>query len=501
MMVRDYNEALQFVNDYFQMDYKRFLSQYFSGERAAQIERNITPEKYRQLFDTLSERQLEIINDDSSKYIVVSAGPGSGKTRVLVHKLASLLLLEDVKHEQLLMLTFSRAAAIEFKQRLRELIGNAANFIEIKTFHSYCFDLLGKIGNINESENVVKDAVQLLCGDDIDASRTTKSVLVIDEAQDMDFYEYQLVYVLMSRNEDMRVIAVGDDDQNIYQFRGSDSKYLRSFITEHDAKQYSLIDNYRSCRSIVSFANQFVKTISERMKTEDIIAVKENEGQVKLIKHSSADMETALVEDVLSVNAKGTTCILTNTNREALLVLGVLKQKNIPAKLIQSIDGFDMYDIAEIRYFLKKLNIENSSPVISNEQWNNAVEALQKRYQGISCMLVIMNILKTFEETNEKKYRTDLEMFLHESKIEDFYTNDKGVITISTMHKSKGREFDNVYMLLSNVSIDTDEEKRKLYVAMTRAKELLHIHYFGDAFDRFAEYATTDEVDLRTYSS
>ena len=330
-------------------------------------------------------------------------------------------------------------------------------------------------------------------------SRITKSIVVIDEAQDMDLYEYQLVYVLMSRNEDMRVIAVGDDDQNIYQFRGSDSKYLRSFITEHDAKQYSLIDNYRSCRSIVSFANQFVKTISERMKTEDIAAVKESEGQVKLIKHSGANMETALVEDVLSVNSKGTTCILTNTNREALLVLGVLKQKNIPAKLIQSIDGFDMYDIAEIRYFLKKLNIENSSPVISNEQWNNAVEALQKRYQGSSCMPVIMNILTTFEETNEKKYRTDLEMFLHESKIEDFYTNEKGIITISTMHKSKGREFDNVYMLLSNVSMDTDEEKRKLYVAMTRAKELLHIHYFGDAFDRFVEYATTDEVDLRTY--
>ena len=71
---------------------------------------------------------------------MVAAGPGIGKTRVLVHKLASLLLLEDVKHEQLLMLTFSRAAATEFKQRLMGLIGNAAHFVEIKTFHSYCFD-------------------------------------------------------------------------------------------------------------------------------------------------------------------------------------------------------------------------------------------------------------------------------------------------------------------------------------------------------------------------
>ncbi len=110
-----------------------------------------------------------------------------------------------------------------------------------------------------------------------------------------------------------------------------------------------------------------------------------------------------------------------------------------------------------------------------------------------------MNILHTFEETNEKKYRTDLEMFLHESKIEDFYSEEKGVITISTMHKSKGREFDNVYMLLANTDMGTDEEKRKLYVGMTRAKKLLHIHYFGNAFDRFAEYATTDEIDMHTY--
>ncbi len=499
MMVRDYNQALQFVNDYFQMDYKQFLSQYFSGERAAEIERNITPEKYRQLFDALSDRQLEIIRDDTSKYIVVAAGPGSGKTRVLVHKLASLLLLEDVKHEQLLMLTFSRAAAIEFKQRLRELIGNAANFIEIKTFHSYCFDLLGKIGNIQESENIVKEASELIRNGDVDLGRITKSVLVIDEAQDMDIHEYRLVEALMERNEDMRIIAVGDDDQNIYQFRGSDSKYLRSFITDHDAKQYSLIDNYRSCQSIVSFANQFVKSISDRIKTEDIIAVSENTGEVKLIKHSGANMETALAEDMLSVGANGSNCILTNTNQESLLILGILKQQNIPAKLIQSIDGFDMYDIAEIRYFLKKLDVDNTSPVISNDQWDSAAEALQKQYSGSACLTLMMNILHTFAETNEKKYRTDLEMFLHESKIEDFYTNESGIITISTIHKSKGREFDNVYMLLSNVNMGSDEGKRKLYVGMTRAKNLLHIHYFDDAFDPYTEYATTDEIDLHTY--
>ena len=106
LMVRDYHAALQYVQDYFQMDYKKFVTKYFKGDRTSEIQRNLTPQKYKQLFGQLSKRQMEIISDKDSRCIVVAAGPGSGKTRVLVHKLASLLLLEDVKHEQLLMLTF-----------------------------------------------------------------------------------------------------------------------------------------------------------------------------------------------------------------------------------------------------------------------------------------------------------------------------------------------------------------------------------------------------------
>ncbi len=502
MMVQNDNEALQFVNDYFQMDYKKFISHYFSGERALQIQMNITPAKYRQLFDTLSPRQLEIIRDDESKYIVVSAGPGSGKTRVLVHKLASLLLLEDVKHEQLLVLTFSRAAAIEFKQRLYNLIGNAVNFIEIKTFHSYCFDLLGKIGNVEESENIVRDAGELIRNGDVDLGKITKTVLVIDEAQDMDCYEYGLVEALMKHNDEMRVIAVGDDDQNIYKFRGSDSKYLKNLITDYGAKQYSLTENYRSCENVVSFANQFVKELPYRMKSEDITAVTDVKGEVKLIKHDSFNMENALVEDMLSENSSGDTCILTSTNQEALLILGILKKRNIPAKMIQSIDGFDLYDIAEIRYFLKKLQSDNNeiSPVISDVKWNDAFEQLKQKYANSACLPLVINILNTFALSNEKKYHTDLDIFLHESKPEDFYSNEQGVVTVSTMHKSKGREFDNIYMLLNNSAINNEEEIRKLYVGMTRAKNLLHIHYSGKSFDKFVKYASDIETDHNFYS-
>ena len=81
LMVRDYDAALQFVQDYFNMEFK-IHSEVFQGwrERAKEIERNITPDRYNQLFGDLSDIQEEIIND-ISKYIVVAAGPGSGKTR------------------------------------------------------------------------------------------------------------------------------------------------------------------------------------------------------------------------------------------------------------------------------------------------------------------------------------------------------------------------------------------------------------------------------------
>ena len=162
LMVRDYDAALQFVQDYFQMDYKKFVAQYFKGERVAEMKRNVTPKKYAKLFGQLSQCQMDIIQDKQSRCIVVAAGPGSGKTRVLVHKLASLFMLEDVKHEQLLMLTFSRAAATEFKLRLMQLIGNAAHFVEIKTFHSYCFDLLGRIGSLEGAKDVIARATTLI---------------------------------------------------------------------------------------------------------------------------------------------------------------------------------------------------------------------------------------------------------------------------------------------------------------------------------------------------
>jgi ATP-dependent DNA helicase RecQ len=78
-MISDYRDALQFAEDYFQLNYASFLNKYFKGSRQNEIKRNLTPTKFKQLFGELSPAQLRIINDNETKHIVVTAGPGSGK--------------------------------------------------------------------------------------------------------------------------------------------------------------------------------------------------------------------------------------------------------------------------------------------------------------------------------------------------------------------------------------------------------------------------------------
>lgn len=485
LMVKNYNAALQFVQDYFQMDFKKFIAKYFKGERIKEIDRNITPEKYHQLFGTLSDIQSKIINDADSKYIVVAAGPGSGKTRVLVHKLASLLLLEDVKHEQLLMLTFSRAAATEFKKRLIELIGNAANFVEIKTFHSYCFDLLGKIGSLDGVENAVKDAAKMIENGDVEQGKIIKNVLVIDEAQDMDENEYRLIKALIRQNDDMRVIAVGDDDQNIYQFRGSDSKYMRSLIEELGAVKYEMNENYRSGSEIVTLSNAFAVSINNRMKTEPIVSVTDYHAAVSVVRHQSRYMYDAIVNHIESHYPTGSACILTLTNDEALQIQGLLTKRGIKSKLIQSMDRFRLCNLAEVRHILKIIEGQLHSPVISDETWEYAKARLSSIYADSGCLENILNLMHEFQTVFPVKYYSDFKEFINESNYEDFYTEERNTIYVSTIHKSKGREFDTIYIMLRDSHAVTDEEKRKLYVGMTRAKKNLFIYCNTDLFSQY----------------
>jgi len=508
MMVDDYRGALTYISDYFNLEYSAFIKKYFKGKgETGEINRNITHKKYEKIFGNLSPIQKEIIDDDQSQCISVIAGPGSGKTRVLVHKLASLLMLEDVKSEQLLMLTFSRSAAREFKSRLVELVGSAANYVDIKTFHSYCFDLLGKLGNEEEFGAVVRAAVEAINNGEVEEEKIAKTVLVIDEAQDIDSDEYALIQALIKRNTDpgkkeprIKIIAVGDDDQNIYEFRGSDSKYLAQLISDYGATKYEMVDNYRSTTKIIDLANSFAHTIKTRIKTKDIEPVTQEEGDVLITEHTCEDLEEPVCNDFLNRNLQGRSAILTATNESALKVVGILNKRGVKAKLIQADDAVKLNNLAEFRYFLK-LIFRSQEPVVANEIWEQSKEALRKDYSSSAILSKVLNVISSFEkETGGVKYRNDFLSYIQESSFNDFENFDDCRVVVSTIHKAKGHEFDNVFMLLNSAFYNRDEEKRKVYVGLTRAKKNLYVHVYGSGLNTIARKAKVPYlIDSKTY--
>lgn len=477
MMVSDRKRAVEYVHDYFVMEFKSFIKKYFDAKEEKRIGRNVSERKYNELFGGLTQTQSAIINDNESRFIVVPAGPGSGKTYVLVRKLASLILLEDVKSEQLLMLTFSRAAAVEFKKRLRDLIGNTAEYVEIKTFHSYSFDILGRKGSVDDSGHIVADAVEGILRGRVERSRITKSILVIDEAQDLGVQEFELVKELIRLNDDMRVIAVGDDDQNIYEFRGSDSGNMKSLITDYGASVYDMMENFRSSEAVVSISNNYVKGMSNRLKSAPIICRRSDRGCVRLIHHASLDYEQAIVNEILSGAPGGTVCVLAATNDDALVISALLNKSGRRARLIRSNDGFYLRDLAEFRFFLDTIR-EFDAACLDNDTWTKSAEMVVEHFRGSECLEMFRNCLEAFnEECPGRKYISDFENFLLESRLEDFSKSRSSEIIVSTIHKAKGCEYDNVYISLKGLGDITDRERRMIYVGMTRAKNNLSVHY------------------------
>jgi len=326
-----------------------------------------------------------------------------------------------------------------------------------------------------------------------------KSVLVIDEAQDIDENEFALIRALIHTNDDMRVIAVGDDDQNIYEFRGSNSKYMRALIDDYGAVKYEMGENFRSKRNIVALSNTFIGSLHNRMKLSLIQSVQDGTGTVEIISHISDHMEEAVADHIVKAYQGGKACVLTNTNYEALQVLGLLSRKGIRAKLIQSNDGFNLYNLAEVRFFMKLIDSKLNSPVIDDNLWIFAKEQLAQVYVESSCLTNCLNMLTEFEFVNRIKYRTDLDEFIKESNYEDFYSDENEVVYVSTIHKSKGREFDSVYLLLKNIFATNDEEKRKLYVGMTRAKESLYIHCNTNILSQYSVEGVVKTEDATEY--
>lgn len=487
-LLTGYIEAITFTDDYFQMDYDEFLRKYFP-KRRGKIRRPLTEKKFKEIFGNLDTEQKLPVKDSTHQQILVAAGPGSGKTRVLVHKMASLLLIEDIKPEQFLMLAFSRPAANEFRQRLKHLVPGLAQHVDIFTYHGFAFHLVGKKGDLQKSTNIINHASLAIRERNIPLEKVAaKSVVILDEFQDISQQEHDFLEALIHQAGEIRIVAAGDDDQSIYEFRGSSATYMRKLIEKENSQTYFLSRNYRSKRNIVDFANQFLRflPVTHRIKAEQpLIAHQEDIGSIRLAKYTSGFILEPFVNAIIKRKPTGISSVLTSTNEEALQVATLLQQKGVPAILVSKQDGFSLRHLVEIQAFSSLILREAKKELgfITDEVWKEALEKIKLQFEQSKNLDLLIRIVEAFEKEFSRKYKGDWLEYISNLRIEDFYFPNQAKVFVSTMHKAKGKEFENVFLLLEGFDIGKDENKRVLYVAITRAKQNLEIHTNCPIFD------------------
>ena len=156
----------------------------------------------------------------------------------------------------------------------------------------------------------------------------------------------------------------------------------------------------------------------------------------------------------------------------------------MPAQLIQDNSGFCLLKLDEINFFLSRLHSVEDIFLIDDDVWEQAKKELQTVFQNNSKLESCLGLIRDFETINPKRrYKSDLELFIRESKLNDFFGESGETIFVSTIHKVKGKEFDHVFLMLNNFNLSLDERIRQLYVAMTRARRDLTIHLNSDFLD------------------
>ena len=156
---------------------------------------------------------------------------------------------------------------------------------------------------------------------------------------------------------------------------------------------------------------------------------------------------------------------------------------------------------SEIRYFINQPGLAGDIVNITDEAWEYAKRVLSQRYLRSTKYELCRNLIRDFEAANPRvRYKSDLEVFIRESKLEDFHGENGETILVSTIHKAKGKEFDNVFLMLEDFNPATDDAKRLLYVAMTRAKRNLTVHLNSDFLLRLSAENMEKIVDREIHS-
>ncbi len=506
--------AMQLAEDYFTLDQDAFLRRWMPG-RNVEIRRQTTGRAWKQIVEDLGNPvQQEIVADDREETnVLVLAGPGSGKTRVLVHRIAYLLRVRREDPTGILVLTYNRHAAAEIRARLRHLVGEDAARVTVWTCHALAMRLVGASfasagPEPRDFDAMLREAVRLIDGEGLSRSEAEAQRealiqgyrwILVDEYQDIGPEEYALIAAVAGRSlEDpdqwLSLFAVGDDDQNIYAFTGASISFIRRFEEDYRAKPRFLTENYRSTRHIIDAANQVIEPARGRMKAGHAITVD---------RMRSLDLGGGLMARLDPVG-KGRVQFLDvagdDTAQAAAAVDELVRISRLDPDFSwarTAIISRDWRRLGPVRAYAEKLGLpvemanEKLPSVWRLREMQRLVTALRKR---LTDMLAIQEILDVLNEQPANRWVdliaegvAGLARELGNKKIpvpdaidwlaewsRNVRSAQRGLLLL-TAHRSKGLEFDHVVILNGGWKAlsqgeDGEAPRRLFYVAMTRAR-------------------------------
>ncbi|MBF0713374.1 ATP-dependent helicase [Gemella sp. GH3] len=430
-----------------------------------------------------------------------------------------------------------------------------------------------KNNDLIEIDDLISISVNLLNNDKeiLSKYKNRFTHIFIDEYQDINRSQYDLIKLISSKTN---ILVVGDEDQSIYSWRGSNSKYFKEFQKEYpNCEVIKLEQNYRSTKEILYLAESFIKQNKNRIDKTLITDRTNTIPKILLTNEITKQITYTLTEiqkNKNKYNYNQNVILIRNRNIELITILKIkLVEYNIPYQII---GDYPLYrrkvvkDLISVLRFLenknnnyhlkrvatnlkfglgktffkilddirKNLGIETYFEIIENynkyhvkklKRYTNKMEEFINFFDKYNIeksfdTLIEEIIYDLFYQTKNKDYDY-LQEFLKEAReyykrngykttkeyldyiqyFKELSTKDK--LQIMTMHASKGLEFNNVYILninsnypflyksnymkldkleLSNNNI-IEEERRLLYVAMTRAIDNLYI--FGDKNSKF----------------
>lgn len=529
--LKEMADALRFVLHYFTDTKQTFSKRYFAGRE--EILKLATSEKsWRLIIGTLNPQQKRIVADDDDHNRLVLAGPGSGKTRVIVHRIAYLLRVRQVPANSIVALTFNRHAANEIRQRLLSLLGSSAYGVSVLTYHSMAMRLTGTRFDSTKLDDgslqqVLADAVELLEGkriiegeDDLREQllRGYRYILV-DEYQDIDEMQYRLVSALAGKHAEeegrLCIMAVGDDDQNIYAWRETNNQYIERFKQDYQAHISYLTDNYRSSDYIIGAANQIISHNPQRLKKEHPIhinAARQHHAPGGMWQTLDALRQGRVLRLQLQASLTASANVQAQAAMEELQRLlslsseGVLDWQSCAVLARSHRYLWPVQAWCEkhgIRYFLAA-DKESELPIIRQRSFMAVIDDLRLLEGAYSAAEIFSRLIdrqvildeewQQFFETAFDQLRGELgECQLSSSAIIDWlyeYARElrrqpKQGLYLGTVHSAKGLEFPHVVLLdggwaKAESSTELADERRLYYVGMTRAEQSLTLCEFAD---------------------